>query len=354
MTSKRSNRRAKAGMPPGALVHVGKKRVEKPSLHLFSYDPTSLEEKEIDPAGVPMLVGKKERVFWLDVAGLHDTDLLSHLGKMYGIHPLVLEDVLNTGQRPKMEEVGDYVFFVFKMVDLDQKSGVLSVEQVSFLLGQGSLITFQEKPGDLFEPVRERLRKGLGKIRGAGADYLAYALLDVVVDRYFMVLEQQEERIEELEDRLAEKVQADTIREIHSLRREVREFRQLVWPLREALSRFRSLESGSVREGTRIYLSDLYDHLIQVLDILENCREGASGLMDLYLSMAGNRMNEVMKFLTVIATLFIPLTFLAGIYGMNFEYMPELSWKWSYPIFWVVMIAVLGIMIFCFRRKKWL
>lgn len=354
MAGKRLSRYGKAGLPPGTLVHVGKRRVETPSLQLFSYDPAGLEEKKLAPAGRLPLAGIEGKVIWLNVDGIHDTELLSRVGESYGVHSLVLEDILNTAQRPKMEEAGSYVFFVFKMIALDPETGELSVEQVSFLLGKGLLITFQERPGDLFDPVRERLRKGLGRLRKAGADYLAYALLDVVVDRYFVVLEQIQGRVEELEDRLAEKVQAEDLREIHFLRRQVRELRQLIWPLREALFRFRGLESELINEGTGIYLSDLYDHLIQVLDMLENCREGSMGLIDLHLSMVSNRMNEVMKILTVIATLFIPLTFLAGIYGMNFDYMPELQWKWSYPLFWGLMVAILSGMAWWFRRIKWL
>ena len=354
MKRKRSFERPRPGLPPGTLIHVGPRRMETAQVRLFAYDPVRIEEKSLDPQRKLPIPGDTAGVLWINVDGLHDTRLLASMGQQYGIHPLVLEDILNTAQRPKLEEADPLIFLVFKMVGREASPGELAVEQVSILLGRGLLLTFQERPGDVFEPVRERLRAGLGRIRGAGADYLAYALLDVVVDRYFDVLEQIHDRIEKLEDRLLGEAGARYLEEIHRLRRELSEFRQLVWPLRESLSRFKATESPLVSDNTRLYLLDLYDHVIQVLELIESSREAASGLLDLYMSVASNRMNEVMKLLTVIATLFIPVTFLAGIYGMNFHFMPELEWTWSYPLFWLVTLGVLGGMIRWFRKKGWL
>ncbi len=342
------------GLPPGTLVYTGRKKAGHPSLTLISYDLENLEERSLDPSGELTLPELPGRVHWLNLEGLQDTELLARLGETYGIHELVLEDILDTTQRSKMEVTGEYVFFVFKIIDIDPETERLRVEQVSFLLGNGLLLSFQENAGPIFESVRQRLRKGLVKIRKAGADYLAYALLDVVVDHYFSVLETIQGKIENLEDRLSREARDGDLSEIHNLRRRVSRFRQLVWPLREALSRFRILESKHLKKGTRVYLSDLYDHVIQVLDMLETSRENATGLMDLYMSVVSNRLNEVMKILTIISTLFIPVTCLAGIYGMNFRYMPELDWRWSYPIFWIVTGGLMFGMIRWFKRKHWL
>jgi magnesium transporter len=296
----------------------------------------------------------KATVTWINVDGVHDTEAIQKLGDCFGIHALVLEDVVNTNQRPKLEIFDDYVFLVLKMLTLDKEERRPEFEQVSMVLGPNYVISFQEREGDVFETVRERIRSGKGLIRRGGADYLAYALMDAVVDGYFVVLETFGEHIETLEEELVTDAGRDTLQKLNVMKREVIYLRKSVWPLREVISALQRGESTLVKEHTRIYLRDVYDHTIQVIDTVETFRDMLTGMLDIYLSSVSNRMNEVMKVLTVIATIFIPLTFIAGVYGMNFRFMPELAWQWAYPVTWLVMVAIGILMVVYFRRKKWL
>jgi magnesium transporter len=280
-------------------------------------------------------------------------DILERIGKHFGLHPLILEDILHTDQRPKMEDSENYLFIVTKMLSYDEENH-LNVQQFSLVLGQNYIITFQERVGDVFEPVRERLRKGKGRIRKMPPDYLAYALIDAVVDHYFIVLERIAERVEEIEEELIRNPTPETLKTIHHLKRELIFLRKSVWPLRELIGALERGESSLVHEKTTIFLRDLYDHTIQVIDTVETLRDMVSGMLDVFLSSVSNRMNEVMKVLTIIATIFIPLTFIAGIYGMNFKFMPELEWHWGYPLVWSIMIVVGVVMLFYFKRRKWL
>jgi magnesium transporter len=343
----------KTGLPPGALVHIGDKKAEKVEITIIEYDEAQFQEREVETIEECFPLGDKPAVKWIDVDGLHEVEILERLGDCFGFHPLVLEDILNTGQRPKMEDLGEYVFVVLRMLSSDANSGVDS-EQVSILLGPDFVVSLQEREGDVFDPIRERIRTGRGRVRRKGADYLAYTLLDAVVDRYFIVLEQLGDRIELLEDELVTRPTTETLQAIHDLKSEMIFLRKSVWPLREAISGLERGESSLIQESTGIYLRDLYDHTIQVIDTVETLRDMVSGMLDIYLSSVSNRMNEVMKVLTIIATIFIPLTLVVGIYGMNFQYMPELAWRWGYPMVWAVMAVIGALMLAYFRRQRWL
>ena len=346
--------RKKVGLSPGTLVHVGDRKAEKIKISFMNYDQVELMEKE--PKHIEETFAYKDTppVTWINVNGLHDVEVIEKIGQHFGIHPLALEDIVNTGQRPKTEDYGDYDYIVLKVLGYDEEHSHIRAEQVSFILGPHYLISFQETEGDVFNYVRERIRKGKGRIRKSGCDYLAYALIDAIVDHYFLVLEKIGEKIELLEEDLLENAQTETLQNIHHLKREMIYFRKQVWPVREILSNLMKKEASLIQETTQIFIRDLYDHTIQVMDTIESLRDVLSGLQDLYLSTVSNRMNEVMKILTIIATIFIPLTFIAGIYGMNFENMPELKLPWAYPALWILLIVIFLFMVFWFKKKKWL
>ncbi len=343
----------KAGLPPGALVHVGEKKIEKARIRVIDYDAACIEERE--PATIEECFPYRDTptVTWVNIDGLHEVDVIEKLGDGFGLHPLILEDIVNTGQRPKVEDFEDYLFLTAKMLTYDREEGLVKAEQFSLVLSSHYVISFQEKVGDVFEPVRQRLRKGKGRIRKRGPDYLLYALIDAIVDNYFVVLERIAEEVESLEEGIMTDPTTDLLNKIHHLKRELIFLRKSVWPLREAISVLERAESDLVQEKTSVYLRNVYDHTIQVVDTVETFRDMVSGMLDVYLSSLSNRMNEVMKVLTIIATIFIPMTFLAGIYGMNFKYMPELEWRWAYPFLWSIILLVGLIMVFYFRRKKW-
>ena len=293
-------------------------------------------------------------ITWINIDGVHKLDNIEKVGKHLKIHPLVLEDIVHTGQRPKMEDFNDYLFVVLQMLQYNEKENETKTEQVSIILGANYVISFQEDEGDVFDLIRERIRTDRGRIRRMGADYLAYSLLDAIVDNYFMVLEKIGEKIEDIEDELIKNPAQEVLHAIHSLKRELVFLRKSVWPLREVISRLERWDSHLIDKSMDIYLRDVYDHTIQVIDALETFRDMLSGMLDIYLSSVSNRMNEVMKVLTIIATIFIPLTLITGIYGMNFKYMPELDWSWGYPMVYIAMLIVSGVMLVYFRRKRWL
>jgi len=344
----------KAGLPPGTLIHVGDKKTEKARLRLMDYTQEHCEERELGTIEESFAYRDKDSVTWINVDGIHQVDMVEKIGTHYHLHPLVLEDILNTHQRPKLEDYEDYLFLILKMITYAEAQKLLYVEQVSIIVGRGFVISFQESEGDVFESVRERLRKGKGRIRKGGPDYLAYALTDAVVDNYFLVLEKIGEDLEELEAEVISKPVPETAESIHNLKRELLFLRKSVWPLREAVVILEKGESPLVQEKTTVYLRDVYDHTIQVVDTIETFRDMVSGILDIYLSSLSNRMNEVMKVLTIIATLFIPLTFVAGIYGMNFKSMPELEWRYGYVFAWVIMALIALLMLLYFRKKRWL
>jgi len=344
----------KAGSTPGTLTHIGKRKIDQAKIRVIDFNKTDLLDKDIEQIDECFPFKTKPTVTWINIYGLHDVDIINRLGNHFEIHPLVLEDILDTRQRPKFEDMESYVFIVMKMLAFDDSENRINIEQVSLILGPNFVISFQEREGDVLEPVRERIRSLEGRIRKRGADYLTYALLDAVIDNYFVVLEKLNNQIEDLEDELITNPGKEALHTIYTLKRELIFLRKSVWPLREIISAMERGESSLIDESTRIFLKDVYDHTIQVIDTIESLRDMVSGMMDTYLSSINNRMNEVMKVLTVIATIFIPLTFIVGVYGMNFKYMPELAWRWGYFVVLIFMITVGLVMFIYFRSRKWL
>ena len=347
-------RTKKTGLPPGTLVHIGEKKTEKTRTWVVEYDEQNFQERELNTPESCYLFAKEPTVTWINVDGIQQVEVLEKLGNCFGLHPLVQEDILNTEQRPKIEDYGADLFIVVKMLSYNEQTDVIGAEQISLILRPNALLSFQEKEGDDFLAVKERLRNGRGRLRKMGADYLAYTLLDIVVDQYFSILEKLGERIETLEEKLLTDPATPTLKKIQNLKAEMLLLRKWIWPLREVISGLARGEFPGIQETTRVYLRDVYDHTIQVIDTIEILRDMLSGMLDIYLSSLNNRMNAVMKVLTIIATIFMPLTFLAGVYGMNFKRMPELEWPWGYPLVWGVMVVIAVTMLILFRRRKWL
>ncbi|MFH1541566.1 MAG: magnesium/cobalt transporter CorA [bacterium] len=341
------------GLPPGTLMHVGEQRDENVKITVIDYNENDFQLSPVKSAEECFPYRDRESVTWINVDGVHQTDIIAKLGSHFGLHPLVLEDIVNTDQRPKLEDHESYLFIALKMLSVNDK-GQVEAEHVSLILGNNYVISFQEKEGDIFDPVRDRIKNSKGRIRKMGADYLAYSLLDAIVDNYFGILEKTGEKIELLEEILVADPEPKVLKGIHQLKREMIFLRKSVWPLREVISGLLRAEAKLIKESTIIYLRDVYDHTIQVIDTVESYRDMVSGMLDIYLSSLSNRMNEVMKVLTIIATIFIPLTFIAGIYGMNFKYMPELDIPWAYPLTLSFMGLVGLYMVLYFKRKKWL
>lgn len=343
----------KAGLPPGTLVHIGEKKAEKIRITYLDYNEQNFQEKQVSAIEECFPFRETQTITWINIDGIHDVDIIEKIGRHFGLHPLILEDVLNTTQRPKFEDYDSHLFVVLKMLMSGGEKQLVQSEQVSIVVGRKFVLSFQESVGDVFESIRERIRNGKGKIRKMDSDYLAYALLDAVVDGYFSVLETIGDKIEIIEERLAKEPTETILRQIHTLKREMIYLRKSIWPLRELISNLQRSESDLIEQSTDVFLRDVYDHTIQVVDTVESYRDIVSGMLDLYLSSISNKMNTVMKVLTIIATIFIPLTFVAGIYGMNFKYMPELEWRWSYALVWLVMILIAAGMVIYFRKKKW-
>jgi magnesium transporter len=354
MRSTQRSRASKLGLPPGTLVHIGEPTTASVTLGVIDFDAGHFEERDLTSIEELSPYLERPSVTWLNVSGVHDLGVVERVGSILGIHPLVLEDIVNTHQRPKAEVYEGYVYAVLKMIRFDTESGELDAEQVSLILARDCVVSFQEKSGDVFDAVRARLRNGKGRLRRMGADYLAYALIDVVVDHYFLALESLGNSIEDLEEELITQPSPEALRTIHDLKRVMVTLRKAVWPVRELVLGLERNESELMTRETTLYLRDVYDHAIQVMDTVETYRDTLSGYMDVYLSSVSNRMNQVMKVLTVISTVFIPLSFIAGVYGMNFEFMPELKWPWAYPTLWILMAAGAGAMLLGFRKKGWL
>jgi magnesium transporter len=327
--------------------------VEHARIVCFEFNESQFSEREIQSLEGIRPLPDKSGVTWINIDGLHDIPLLEQMGKIFGLHPLTLEDILNTEQRPKIEDYGDYLYIVLKCFHTDSDGGLAS-DQVSMVLGPNWLISLQEKEGQLLDPIRGRLQTDKGRLRRAGPDYLAHALIDGIVDSYFVILDSLGERIEDLENALISHPTPETLRSIQSLKREMILLRKSIWPLREMIGRLGRSDSSLIREPSVIYFQDVYDHTVQVIDTVETFRDMLSGMLDIYLSTISNKMNAVMKVLTIIATIFMPLTFIAGVYGMNFRYMPELEWTWGYFAVWAVMLAIAVLMLIYFKRKKWL
>lgn len=347
-------RSKKAGLPPGTLVYIGDRKPDGVKITILDYNEADFHEMDAGTVEACFPFKDTLSVTWINVDGIHQAEVIQKLGECYGLHPLVQEDILNTDQRPKLEDYGDYLYIVLRMLSPDEKSNEIRSEQVSLILGRNFVISFQEgKEGDVFGPIRERLRNGKGRIRKTGADFLAYSLIDAIVDNYFVIMEKLGESIDILEEQLVDRPSPETLHSIHTLKKEMIFLRRSVWPLREVIGAMDRGDSELIQAPTKAYLRDVYDHTIQVIETIETFRDMVTGMLDIYLSSLSNRLNEVMKVLTIIATIFMPLTFLAGVYGMNFKHMPELEWPWGYPAVLGVMCIVALSMLAYFRKKKW-
>lgn len=344
-------KKSKLGLPPGSLIFTGEQKLVNPHVTISRYNAQEYNVaafRDTLPPADPQLVT------WIDVRGIHDSDLIEKIGRSYNIHPLVLEDIMDVQQRPKFEEYETGFYITLRNYKYEKESRSIIPEQISIFAGHHFVFSFQEDIEELFAEVITRLDTGKGKLRSRPSDYLVYALLDRIVDGYFLVLDQIGETIEELEDEILNDVTRDTKGKIHNLKRELLTLRRSLSPLREAISLFIKSDSDFVNENTVIFLRDLYDHCVQAFDILETSRDNLTSLQDLYISELGFKANSVMQVLTIVATIFIPLTFLVGVYGMNFDYLPELHYRYSYFILWAAMIVMAIVMLFYFRRKNWL
>jgi magnesium transporter len=357
--SKRKSLRAKVvpGSSPGTLIAPSQAAETKIDIIAYNAD-TFLEESDVKPQRIPE-VQKKWPNLWINISGLSNVETLRHVGEFFSVHDLALEDVLNIPQRPKLEVYDEHIFLILRMARFLSESQLIDIEQISLFLGDGFVLTIQERPGDNLDAVRARLRKGGPRMRSSGSGYLAYAIIDAIIDGYFPVLESYGRHLDDLEERLILSPQRETMAAIYTVRRELLALRRIIWPLKEAISGLNQDHDQFIQEGLRTYFRDCQDHIIQILEILENYRELASGLMEFYLSSVSYKMNEVIKVLTLIATVFMPLSFIAGVYGMNFSTkssfnMPELHWEYGYIYFWGLVIVMVAGFLYFFIRKGWL
>ncbi|MCS6918012.1 MAG: magnesium/cobalt transporter CorA [Chitinophagales bacterium] len=346
--------RKKAGRPPGSLIYIGNKQQRPIKLRCFVYDENSFNDVLLDNPEQAAALNRNGQWLWLNADGIHDPAVVEQLGKVFHIYPLVLEDILNTNSRPKLDDYAGYCFIVLKMLSFPPQANDLRVEQISLVLGSNFLLSFQEDEYDLFDPLRNRLATADSRLRKAGVDFLAYSLIDRIVDEYFVVLEQIGERIEALEEQLSSLNDSAFVNTHAELKRQTLDLRRAVWPLREVVNALLRNETRLIQPGTLPYLRDVYDHIIQVIDMAEVYRDLLGDLKDVYLSTLSLRMSQVMKMLTIIATIFIPLTFIVGVYGMNFHYMPELEWRYGYLLVWIVIVSVALSLVYYFRRRKWI
>lgn len=356
---RRAGNRKKPGSAPGTVEHIGERHMDEIKITIHDYDEDQIEEIPINKIQKAQKYLDAPSKTWVEVRGLHDTEKLKSIWDFFELHPLIQEDIVHTAQRPKIEVYDNCIFLVLRLLSYSDGGQKINSEQISIVLGKNYVLSFQETDSDHFKPVLNRLAIKTSRIRKKGPDYLTYALVDTIVDYYFQVIEHMGEDIEALEDELLKDPDDHLLKQIHKIRREIIFFRKSVWPLRDALNTAIRDESEFIDESSKIFLRDVYDHMIQVIDNIENYRDMILGLHDMYMSHVSNKMNEVMKVLTIIATIFIPLTFIAGIYGMNFDpqaspyNMPELAWYWGYPAAMSSMAIVAIIMIFYFKRKGW-
>jgi magnesium transporter len=344
---------SKVGLPPGSIIYVGEKKIDNVKISLTEYDENGVETREIKSVEEIDPYTDTPQVTWVNVCGLHDTELIKQIGEKFNIHPLVLEDILNTETRPKIEITEKYIFIAMKMLTTNDHDHQPVIEQVSFILGNSFIFSFLEKSDNIFIPIKDRIINNSGKVRKQDSDYLFYTLMDIVVDQYYLTLEHIEEKIELLDDEVITNTDQSQIKKVYTLKNKLLLIRRSIWPLREIFSRLIREESNLIDKKVMPYLRDLLDHTIQITETIDLQREIINGLMETHLSLMSYKMNEVMKVLTVIATIFIPLTFIVGVYGMNFDYLPELHWTWAYFAAWGVMIGITTFMIFFFKRKKW-
>lgn len=351
-TSLRGKR--KVGLPPGSILYTGNNEDAPVSMQLFTCDADSFKESLPTTPQKALAAVNEQGTTWINVDGVHDVVLVEQICNHFNIHPLTIEDIVSVRQRPKVEAMEGYIYVVLKVLEFDEENISVSMEQISLLLGPNFVLSFQERPGDTFEPVRNRLRAGRGRIREAGADYLLYALIDTIVDNYFVILDKIDERADLLEEQLLTDASKENFDAVYHLKREMLTIWRSVWPLRDVMYRLERGDFPLIQEKTQIYLRDVSDHMTQVIDIVEVTRDLLKGMADLYHSTVGSRTNEVMRVLTIISTIFIPLTFIVGVYGMNFDIMPELRWRYGYLLVWMIMIGLTVGMLVIFRKKKWL
>jgi magnesium transporter len=344
---------AKKGLPPGTLVHIGPDNNSEVIIRVFLYDNDSYEELELKSAEQIPQLPPPGKFMWIDIDGNHDAELMEQLGQKFDLHPLLLADAMSSEQRTKLDVMDDALFLVMKMIYSNNDKEEAIIEQVSFYLKKNILLTFQEKEEDVFEPIRNRIRQGKGRVRKSSVDYLFYALIDAIVDNYIVVLELIGEKTEWLEGDLMKNQRIQTLESVYDLKRELLFLRKSILPLKEIVVKLQKEETGLISDTSRLYLKDLFDHVVQVSESIETFREMNDGLMDMYMMLSSNAMNQVVKTLTIISTIFIPLTFIVGVYGMNFEFMPELKWKLGYCLVWALMLLLTSGMLYYFKKKKW-
>jgi magnesium transporter len=350
-----TKRSEKSGLEPGTLIHIGEQRVATGSIAAFTYDQNTFNERAHLSLDELAALETWDGTLWLDIEGIHDVTLIEAVGKRFGLHGLLLEDVANTHQRPKLEDYGSYLFLVLKHPEPQGTFKSDGAEQISLILGANYVISFREGDGAVFLSIKERIRSGKSRLNTGGADFLAYSIIDNIIDGYFAVIESVADRIETLEEKVISGGTNDAPRSIHTLKREMIAIRGVLWQTREMVNNMERFSGGPlVHATTATYLRDVYDHVVQLMDTAEVLRDTLSGLLDIYLSSVSKKLNEIMKVLTIIATIFMPLTFIAGVYGMNFKYMPELNWPIGYPLVLLFMLAVVVVMLIYFWKRKWL
>ncbi|MBY9001713.1 MAG: magnesium/cobalt transporter CorA [Candidatus Heimdallarchaeota archaeon] len=347
-------KKSKLGLPPGTIVYTGEERKEPISFTLIEYNEINFEKIEITNISDFFKRKKTNVVSWLTVQGVHDVDIIEILGKEIDLHPIVMEDISNIHERIKIEILDKFLFIVMKSFDFTPENLELTERQISFLLYENKLITFLEEKSNIFNSIINRIQSEFSRIRKLGNDYLLHSLIDIIVDSYFTLLEIIGDKVSDIEEELVTNPDKNTLMQIQHAKHDIIQIRKIIFPIREVINAIIRGDSPIIKEATHIYFRDAYDHIIRIIETLESYRDMVSGLLDIYLSSISNRMNEVMKVLTIIATIFIPLTFIAGVYGMNFLYMPELGWKYSYLVIWIIMLIVAIIMVIYFRRKKWI
>ncbi|NPD88805.1 MAG: magnesium/cobalt transporter CorA [Asgard group archaeon] len=350
----KKKRNSKAGLPPGSIVYTGEREAESIYLTALGYNEKDITHKKLEKIEEFFELKKESAQNWLIVEGVHQVENIEKIGGEYNLHPLVLEDIVNVFGRSKIDTFDEYLCIIMKMFQYSSESNQLEEDQISLLLTHDSVISFSEKQSEIFTPVINRIISGYGRIRKTKNDYLLYSLIDIVVDNYFLVLEQIGLGLSDIEEELVSSPNQNTLIQIQYLKRNIIHLRKTIFPVREILNSIIRGDATIIEDSTMLYFRDVYDHVIRIIETIESYRDMVSGLLDIYLSSVSNKMNEIMKVLTIIATIFIPLTFIAGIYGMNFLYMPELQWQWGYLFVWIIMIIITGFMIFYFRKRKWI
>jgi magnesium transporter len=344
----------KAGMPPGSIVHVGKKYISEVDISAIFYNAETVEQKKTRNIEECTDFLKRDGITWINVVGIHDTEVIEKIGKQFNLHPLVIEDIPNTQQRPKFEEFDNYIFFTLKNLEYNKSLNEVYYEQISIVLSKNYVISFQEKESDLFKTIRDRIISGISRARTKSADYLVYLLIDSTVDSYYDVTENIEDNIELVEDEVLTVITKNSLIEIQKIKRDLVILLKSVFPLREAINKLQRSENKLISDPTHIFFNSIYDHAVHIIESVESQRDILSGLMDIYMTNINNRMNSVIKVLTVIATIFMPISFFASVYGMNFKYLPELNWPYGYVYFWAICLLSIILMLVFFRKKKWL